>query len=284
MKRKFIWIALSVSTVLLICIGLLPQFKPSVVAKKTAQTPPPKHIPLGLFNAFTLQSTIPISYWYRDDSYNPEKPILFTSQEVNANLAKIAKKEQSYPGSPDGNLYAALDKYKSSLRDELFRGKNIAIIGSKTPWYESVVLFYGGTPTTISDNKIICTDSRLKTLTTEEYAQNPQLFDAVISISSIASDGLGRYGDQIDSKGDLKAMSKMKSMLNKNGLLFLAVPVGKDHLWWNVHRVYGKIRLPMLLEGWNQIDAFGFNPDNIDRDRDIQASSDQPVFVLQPNP
>lgn len=284
MKSKFLWIASSLSVALLLGVSCSSQHAPAPTPKKAAQTPPPKHIPLGLFNGFTLQSTIPVSYWYRDDSYNPDKPILFTPQEVNANLAKIAKKEQSYSGSPDGNLYAALDKYKSALRDDLLRGKKVAIIGSRTPWYESVVLFYGGTPTTISDNKIVCTDSRLKMLTMEEYAQNPQLFDAVISISRTASEGLGRYGEPIDSKGDIQAMSKMKSMLNANGLLFLAVPVGQDRLWWNVHRIYGKTRLPMLLEGWNQIDAFGFKPEDLDRDRDIQASNDQPVFVLKPNP
>lgn len=34
------------------------------------------------------------------------------------------------------------------------------------------------------------------------------------------------------------------------GLLFLSVPVGPDVLAWNLLRRYGRVRLPLLLEGW----------------------------------
>lgn len=53
-------------------------------------------------------------------------------------------------------------------------------------------------------------------------------------------------------------MNKLKSLVKEGGLLFLAVPVGQDHLQWNTHRIYGRIRLPSLFEGWHAVDAFGF--------------------------
>jgi hypothetical protein len=51
-------------------------------------------------------------------------------------------------------------------------------------------------------------------------------------------------------------MTKMKSILKPKGLLFLAVPVGRDTLVWNAHRIYGRIRLPKLLERWKLLETF----------------------------
>ncbi|MDB6081434.1 MAG: hypothetical protein JWO53_706 [Chlamydiia bacterium] len=237
---------------------------------------PPQQIPPELYNDFTLQNSIPVRDWYRDDSYPPTKPIVFTPEEINTNLERVARKEQNYYGATDSDLYSAFEKYAVFLK-----GKTVAIIGSITPWYESIVLSYGGYPTTIEYNKIVSTDPRLEVLTVEEYEQNPKLFDVILSVSSLEHDGLGRYGDPINPNGDCVAMNRLKSMLKDNGLLFLSVPIGKDCIWWNVHRIYGRLRFPMLTKEWNIIDSFGFQDADLDCDRGMQASSYQPVFVLQ---
>lgn len=76
-------------------------------------------------------------------------------------------------------------------------------------------------------------------------------FDVVVACSSIEHFGLsGRYGSSEDPSGDLKAARKILSHMLPGGLLFLTVPVGHDvtHKPW--HRVYGRERLPRLLEGF----------------------------------
>ena len=84
-------------------------------------------------------------------------------------------------------------------------------------------------------------------------------FDLVVSISNFEHDGLGRYGDPIDPNGDLRAMSEMQTLVKPNGFLILGVPVALDAVVWNAHRLYGRVRLPLLLRGWS-IDAFvGFD-------------------------
>src|SRR5439155_511317 len=108
--------------------------------KSSVKAPPPTEPPKNLYSDFTLQGKIPVSSWYRDDSYPPSTPIVFTRDEVNENLMKITRKEQNYYGPTDTYLYAALEKYHG-LRDEFLRSKNVAVIGSTTPWYESVVLY-----------------------------------------------------------------------------------------------------------------------------------------------
>ena len=39
--------------------------------------------------------------------------------------------------------------------------------------------------------------------------------------------------------------------------MLLAVPTGKDQLHWNIHRVYGRARLPLLLSSWKVEGIFG---------------------------
>jgi len=238
---------------------------------------PPRYVPEELVEKFTLYSRIPLSYWYMDDSCPPAASLIYTQNQINANVDKISREEASYYGCTDHYLYKALEKYKTNIE-----GKKVAVIGSTLPWYESVALFYGGSPTTIENNKIISEDPRLTTMTMAEYEQCPQLFDAIFSISTVAHDGLGRYGDQVHPFGDIKAMDTMKAMLKEDGLLFLAVPIGEDRLCWNIHRIYGRIRLPLLLQGWKIVDSFGFVDEHLDRKCGISGGH-QPVFVLRPN-
>jgi hypothetical protein len=39
--------------------------------------------------------------------------------------------------------------------------------------------------------------------------------------------GLGRYGDPIDSEGDLKVILELKRVLSTDGNFILVVPIGK---------------------------------------------------------
>jgi hypothetical protein len=188
-------------------------------------------------------------------------------------ISQAVQRHSNYYGVTDQWLYAMFSKYSDSIK-----GKKVAIIGSTTPWYECIVLAYGGHPVTIEYNKIICSDPRIEVMTVEEYAQNPQVFDAILSVSSIEHDGLGRYGDPINPQGDLETMSKSKTMLKKDGLFFLSVPIGRDTLYWNAGRLYGKLRLPLLLKGWDMIDSAGFSQSDLTNNSNM---GHQPVLVLR---
>ena len=63
-------------------------------------------------------------------------------------------------------------------------------------------------------------------------------------------------GDPIDPDADIAAMRNLKNSIIPGGLLYLAVPVGEDTILWNQGRIYGKLRLPRLLEGWDLVGTF----------------------------
>ncbi len=231
---------------------------------------PPERIPTEYYHEYTLNGAIPVVYWY----WNQESthPLTYTREWIDGFIERIQRREEGGYVITDTWIYQAIEKYLPYIK-----GKTVAIIGSTGPWYEAVVIAYEGHPVTIEYNKIISTDPRLIAMTPAEYEASPQLFDAIISISSIEHDGLGRYGDPINPWGDFQAIQSHKRMLKKDGLMFLSIPVGKDELVWNAHRVYGRIRLPLLLQEWKVIDTFGYTDSLLDRGGHIQ-----PVFVLRP--
>ena len=232
---------------------------------------PPKDVPKELYDEFTLGKQIPVKSWYLNGTYSSDKPVIYDKKTINTLIQKAKnKKEHTYPGT-DCLLHRALEKY--SLKD-----KTVGIIGSVLPWYESVVLANGGIPITVEYNKIISEDPRLKVMTVEEFEKDPIKFDVILSISSIEHDGLGRYGDPINPFGDFEFMKKARSMLNEDGLLILAVPTGRDCLVWNAHRIYGAIRLPLLFQGWELIDSFGFHKKLFNLHL---TDSRQPVYILK---
>ncbi len=87
--------------------------------------------------------------------------------------------------------------------------------------------------------------------------------DSVMSLScmhTVEHVGLGRYGDSIDSEGDLKAMCELKRVVAPGGHLLFVVPLGDPIIFYNAHRQYAREQIvdaftPMKLEDF--VDYFG---------------------------
>jgi SAM-dependent methyltransferase len=77
-------------------------------------------------------------------------------------------------------------------------------------------------------------------------------FDYILNCSTVEHVGLtGRYGVAVDeTNGDLDAMRRLRSLLKPAGKMLMTVPCGQDTVVVPWHRVYGKERLPKLLEGY----------------------------------
>lgn len=50
--------------------------------------------------------------------------------------------------------------------------------------------------------------------------------------------GLGRYGDSINPKGTENACKELERVLAPGGLLYFAVPIGKEKICFNAHRIF----------------------------------------------
>ena len=84
---------------------------------------------------------------------------------------------------------------------------------------------------------------RLPNLTMEKAdLQNLPFKDSSIKslscMHAVEHIGLGRYGDQINPDGDLKAISELKRVLAHGGNLLFVVPIGKPKIMFNAHKIY----------------------------------------------
>jgi hypothetical protein len=232
-------------------------------------TPPKREIPPELLDRFTLGGRIAVEYSYGDSTYPANWPLIYTDYELDVYLARIARREWFIYGQTDIWMWEAIEKYP-------IHGLDVVNMGSLTPWYEANCIYHGARSTTIDYNPIITLSDRIKTMTIAQWDAAQPKFDVAWSISSFEHDGLGMYGDPLDPEGDLKAMHKLKRMVKPDGLAFLSVPVGKDKILFNNARIYGRIRMPMLIDGWEQIDTVGLAPEHWDGPGHIQ-----PIFILR---
>jgi len=197
---------------------------------------------------------------------------------IEENIQRVRERKQNYYGITDQFLYSAIEEHP-------FENGSVVIMGSQRPIYESVCIVYKAKNcTTIDFQPIISEDPRLVTITIAQYDKNPTFFDAAISISSFEHDGLGRYGDPLRPDGDIDMMKKMKCIVRPGGYLYLSVPIAKDKIVWNMHRVYGNIRLPLLMQHWTLLGVFGSDQELKNRYSgcDAQGEGDfQPIFVLK---
>lgn len=78
----------------------------------------------------------------------------------------------------------------------------------------------------------------------------PSSLDLIANCSTIEHVGLGRYGNHQNSNGDIEAMNLLYGLLESGGIMLLTIPVGKDAIFFPLHRVYGPERLTSLLDGF----------------------------------
>ena len=67
--------------------------------------------------------------------------------------------------------------------------------------------------------------------------------------------GLGRYGDEYDPQGDIKAISELKRVVADNGSLYFVVPIGGQAvLQFNAHRIYTYDQIIDYFAGFDLIE------------------------------
>jgi Caenorhabditis protein of unknown function, DUF268. len=76
--------------------------------------------------------------------------------------------------------------------------------------------------------------------------------DSIPSIScmhTIEHIGLGRYGDELDAHGDVKAISELIRVTRKGGDILFVTPVGRPMIQFNAHRIYSYEQIMEYFRG-----------------------------------
>jgi len=80
-------------------------------------------------------------------------------------------------------------------------------------------------------------DSEFADLKNLPFADNS--IESLSCMHTIEHIGLGRYGDELDIKGDIKAVDEIIRTVTPDGDILFVTPVGKSRIEFNAHRIYG---------------------------------------------
>lgn len=89
--------------------------------------------------------------------------------------------------------------------------------------------------------------------------------DSTPSISSLHAAehfGLGRYSDPIDPQACFRFMQALQRVLSPGGWLYFSVPIGRERVEFNAHRVFG---INTILEEFRQLQLVSFSFVGTDR-------------------
>lgn len=108
-----------------------------------------------------------------------------------------------------------------------------------------------------------------------DMRQLPFRSDSLLSLSSLHAMehvGLGRYGDPIDPDGWSTSLLEMVRCLGPGGRLYLSVPIGRERLEFDAHRVFDPLRIieaarPLVLDEFSAVNDAG------DLELDVQPAA-----------
>lgn len=93
--------------------------------------------------------------------------------------------------------------------------------------------FYDYRPAEIKFDNLECKRGDLNNLPFEDGS-----IESLSCMHTVEHVGLGRYGDTLDSLGDIKAAKELSRVVKTGGSLIFVVPVGKPKIEFNAHRIY----------------------------------------------
>jgi Caenorhabditis protein of unknown function, DUF268 len=221
----------------------------------------PYPLPEQLHNLYSLNGTIEIQHWKRFADIllggNGLDGSTWDEQLINGVIEEVEN------GTHRGTYSAEItNRVHEHLRKTgKIKDSRVLVIGSHIPWLEAICLLLEAKEVvTLEYGKITSNHPRLTTLTPSEFRGlyiNNTLgqFDTIVSFSSIEHSGLGRYGDALNPWGDLLAIARAWCVTKPGGALALGLPTGLDYVTVNAHRVYGKVRWPLVSANWVQVDS-----------------------------
>lgn len=229
-------------------------------------------------DGISMDSEVPLTEYFIND------PSIKLASQVTvwdkAAIIALSKQRCTCGQYENDSCEIAFRKYQSHIK-----GKMGIVVGSYHFWAEAAALRFGAKRIlTVEYNHIYTSHRKMSAMTPSAFAKyyldgKHKLVDFVISYSSLEHDGLGRYGDPLNANGDLLTITKVNCMLKPGGILFLGLPLGRDEVQFNAHRIYGYRRLSVLVSlGFDLIDIVSDKEFTIDK---YNGDSTQPVLVLR---
>jgi len=144
-------------------------------------------------------------------------------------------------------------------------------------------------PTTFVDFRPIKANLTGLTAVAGDILALPFLDNTIESVSClhvVEHIGLGRYGDPIDPMGSCKALAELERIVASKGRLYLSLPIGRERICFNAHRVHLAASVLKMLPGMTLIDFSWIDDSGVFHEHDeISVTNDQEyacgLFLLE---
>jgi hypothetical protein len=131
-------------------------------------------------------------------------------------------------------------------------------IGSRVDGFIAHLLVF--MPVTVVDIRPITSNIAGLTFFQDDASELKNIMDnSVRSLSTLHTAehfGLGRYTDPIDPQGSFKFMASLQRVLAPGGKLYFSVPVGRERVEFNAHRVFDPAT---ILRSFSMLDLVSFS-------------------------
>lgn len=242
---------------------------------------PPKKIPKKLLNGYSMNGQIDILNWWINNMNSTS--LDWTDELINAHIEAFSNDNiqqfnyieiEPYRGAAKLHLHA--------IMEYPIDNKDVAIVGSLKPWIESICINNNAKSiTTVEYNVPICNHPKIKTISYNDFTNESNKYDVIITFSSVEHSGLGRYGDALNPDGDIETMNVIHNALKSDGIVLWGAPVGYDCVAFNAHRIYGKKRLKLLFQKFNIVKWFGYDESILNKWTEANVTNFvQPVILL----
>ena len=261
---------------------------------------------------FTMNGSIPLELlFFVDDSgdnvdgthYSYDSNYMQLLQQSATSLVDYVQTFGAADGSYKHARKHRLQRPKESdvwlleaLQNIHMKGTHILVIGSMSPWYECLCLAFGAASIDVLEyNRVDYDHEQITTYKAKDFwnktrttSATIKTYDVILSISSFDHDGLGRYGDNISPDGDIITMERLANaaFFTEDTVLIITVPIGEDLLAYNLMRIYGKTRLPLLIKEYTIQKTYGYEAEKLEQKYGGNSNfrkTYEPVFVLRRN-
>lgn len=124
----------------------------------------------------------------------------------------------------------------------------------------------------LPDLDFICTDATLL----DNISDNS--LDSLSALCSLEHFGLGRYGDPIDPYACFKCFDAIQRKMKRGGLVYISVPIGKEHVEFNAHRVFAASTIVECFSGMELLEFSSCFRDEFDENIPIDKYDNWDLF------
>lgn len=137
--------------------------------------------------------------------------------------------------------------YHSQREMHVDVGSSVGLIGVISEFTPTI--FFDYRPLNVDLPNLTIIAANITKLPIESSSQK-----SVSSMHVIEHIGMGRYGDPIDPQGSYNAVRELARCVVINGNLYIAVPVGRERVCFNAHRIFNPITIIKWLPDFQLIE------------------------------